>query len=211
LSSARTWSPRPYRGIDDGETGAITFVQRFGSALNLNVHFHILTPDGLFVPNSAGTLSFTPLEPPSGEDVERLTHRVVRRLSKPAPAKAGDRVAILRPQQRRVPRSRRNHTRYHGVFANRSRHRPLLLLPPEANGDGTHDANTNTNVNASDLSEAQDPGVADEPGVTYHHDDLSDLPAVRPRKLTWASLLKRSLGVSGHQCPAASLKWFYWP
>jgi hypothetical protein len=28
--------------------GAITFVQRFGSALQLNVHFHVLVPDGAF-------------------------------------------------------------------------------------------------------------------------------------------------------------------
>jgi Putative transposase len=28
--------------------GAVTFVQRFGSALQLNVHFHVLVPDGAF-------------------------------------------------------------------------------------------------------------------------------------------------------------------
>ena len=31
-----------------GHCGAITFVQRFGSALNLNVHFHCVVPDGVF-------------------------------------------------------------------------------------------------------------------------------------------------------------------
>ena len=35
-------------GILGGHTGAITFVQRFGSALNLNVHFHVVMPDGVF-------------------------------------------------------------------------------------------------------------------------------------------------------------------
>jgi hypothetical protein len=30
-------------GIDDGHTGAITFIQRFGGALNANVHFHSIT------------------------------------------------------------------------------------------------------------------------------------------------------------------------
>ncbi|MGK0261234.1 MAG: hypothetical protein ACI96M_004693, partial [Candidatus Azotimanducaceae bacterium] len=29
-------------------SGAITFIQRFGSALNLNVHLHMLIPDGVF-------------------------------------------------------------------------------------------------------------------------------------------------------------------
>jgi hypothetical protein len=28
---------------------AVTFVQRFGGALNLNVHFHCVIPDGVFV------------------------------------------------------------------------------------------------------------------------------------------------------------------
>ena len=31
------------------QAGAVTFVQRFGGALNLNVHFHCVIPDGVFV------------------------------------------------------------------------------------------------------------------------------------------------------------------
>lgn len=58
-------------------------MQRFGGALNLNVHLHSLTPDGLFVAESeTAPLSFVPLEPPDPDDVERLARRVVRRLSK---------------------------------------------------------------------------------------------------------------------------------
>src|SRR6266481_5347132 len=36
-------------------TGAVTFVQRFGGALNLNVHFHCVIPDGVFVRDGEGT------------------------------------------------------------------------------------------------------------------------------------------------------------
>jgi hypothetical protein len=36
-------------GASTPRTGAVTFVQRFGGALNLNVHFHCLIPDGVFV------------------------------------------------------------------------------------------------------------------------------------------------------------------
>ena len=36
-------------GASMPRTGAVTFVQRFGGALNLNVHFHCLIPDGVFV------------------------------------------------------------------------------------------------------------------------------------------------------------------
>ena len=35
-------------GLQATHPGAITFVQRFGSALQLNVHFHVVMPDGLF-------------------------------------------------------------------------------------------------------------------------------------------------------------------
>ena len=31
-----------------GETGVVTFIQRFGSALNLNIHLHMLLPDGAY-------------------------------------------------------------------------------------------------------------------------------------------------------------------
>ena len=36
-----------------GATGAVTLVQRFGSALNLNVHFHMLFLDGVFMADGA--------------------------------------------------------------------------------------------------------------------------------------------------------------
>ena len=37
-------------------TGAVTLIQRFGSALNLNIHFHMLFLDGVYVnhPNGIG-------------------------------------------------------------------------------------------------------------------------------------------------------------
>jgi hypothetical protein len=36
-------------GLTRGQAqcGAVTLIQRFGSALNLNVHFHMLIPDGV--------------------------------------------------------------------------------------------------------------------------------------------------------------------
>ena len=35
-------------GIRTEQCGAVTFIQRFGSALNLNVHFHTLVLDGAY-------------------------------------------------------------------------------------------------------------------------------------------------------------------
>ncbi|MCV5409968.1 transposase, partial [Escherichia coli] len=38
-------------GIDrtSAQCGAVTLIQRFGSALNLNIHFHMLWLDGVYV------------------------------------------------------------------------------------------------------------------------------------------------------------------
>ena len=35
-------------GIADGRSGAVTIVQRFGGALNTNIHFHVFVLDGVF-------------------------------------------------------------------------------------------------------------------------------------------------------------------
>ena len=35
--------------LKDAATGAVTLIQRFGSALNLNIHFHALFLDGVYV------------------------------------------------------------------------------------------------------------------------------------------------------------------
>lgn len=35
-------------GIKGGETGIVSYLQRAGSALNLNLHFHLLALDGLY-------------------------------------------------------------------------------------------------------------------------------------------------------------------
>ena len=39
-------------------TGAVTLVQRFGSALNLNLHFHMLFLDAVYVERSDGCVRF---------------------------------------------------------------------------------------------------------------------------------------------------------
>ncbi len=46
------------RGVADGRGGAVAVVQRFGAALNLNVHIHALVMDGVFAPDRSGGVSF---------------------------------------------------------------------------------------------------------------------------------------------------------
>ena len=78
------------RGARDPRTGAITFVQRFGGLVNLNVHFHIVTPDGVFVDDDHGGLAFVLHPVPRGEDLlailDRIVRRVMRRLADEAVA-----------------------------------------------------------------------------------------------------------------------------
>jgi hypothetical protein len=67
-------------GITNPLAGSVTFVQRFGSALNANPHFHNLTPDGVFTDDGSDTLSFHPLPPPTDNDVLSVATRTARRV-----------------------------------------------------------------------------------------------------------------------------------
>ena len=60
----------------------MTFVQRFGDALNLNVHFHMLALDGVYDPHDPQGLHFRPLPPPDDDEVARVAGRIARRLSR---------------------------------------------------------------------------------------------------------------------------------
>ncbi|HYO67727.1 MAG TPA: transposase [Archangium sp.] len=68
-----------------GRSGPRSFIQFFGSALQVTPHFHSLVPDGVFVPREGG-VRFEPLPPPTQAEVERLLrvvrHRVLRLLEK---------------------------------------------------------------------------------------------------------------------------------
>lgn len=105
LRTVFAWQRRRGRalGIAGGRTGAVSFVQRFGSALNLHPHVHSVLPDGLFVlETSEGAtdervtlptdspppaadwpprLRFVPLPPPTQEEIEALTQTIARRLT----------------------------------------------------------------------------------------------------------------------------------
>ncbi len=278
-------------GIPDGRPGAVTFIQRFGSVLNANPHFHSLHPDGLFVEGSGDRLRFEPLPPPTDEDVQHLAMRLVERLGglarqrlaqaqdqppwdpdedapvlaanadaihlpgprllpglevpapdtvKPLCAKvdgfslhaartvgAKDReglerlcryglrsplslerlsvdpegqvryqlrkpwidgrteivmepLAFLRRLAALVPSPYTNLVRYHGVFANRSRDRYRIPLPPTVEpSEPTPDAKDAGSDNGEDTAAS----------------------TIRPRRLGWAQLLRRVLDVDALTCP----------
>jgi hypothetical protein len=67
-------------GIASGRTGAVTFLQRFGSALNLNPHFHTQSLDGVFTEQADGSVRFHPLPPPTDAEVHAVLEDLVCRL-----------------------------------------------------------------------------------------------------------------------------------
>ena len=81
------WQRRRARSLGQAEpvapmTGAVTFVQRFGSILNLNVHAHSLVPDGVFLQHNDGSIFFRPVPPPYKEDMNRLVLQIARATEK---------------------------------------------------------------------------------------------------------------------------------
>ena len=73
------------KNLTDPKVGAVTVIQRFGGALNLNIHFHTLYIDGVFsnYKNSDGDIEqrFTELIPTHSEVMEltkTLHHRIKR-------------------------------------------------------------------------------------------------------------------------------------
>jgi hypothetical protein len=78
-------------GFDKVLPGSITFVQTFGSALNLNVHFHALVPDGVFI-DTPVEQPITLLELPfvTQADVESLMLKIARRVIRFAEKTAGE-------------------------------------------------------------------------------------------------------------------------
>ena len=75
------------RGIDGGQTGMVTALQRAGGALNTNVHFHTLVLDGVFteaptIPASTGDFSASrsagPVASSAGSRPRRTSSRCTR-------------------------------------------------------------------------------------------------------------------------------------
>jgi ribosomal protein S27E len=61
-----------------GHTGAVTLIQRFGSALNLNIHFHMIVLDGVFVPVEGAPPVFRHLPAPTATELATRCSRSPR-------------------------------------------------------------------------------------------------------------------------------------
>ena len=64
------------------QTGAVTLIQRFGSALNLNIHFHMLFLDGVYIDRSDGSARFRWVKAPAREELTQLAHTIAHRVGR---------------------------------------------------------------------------------------------------------------------------------
>ncbi|NRB41420.1 MAG: transposase [Pseudomonadales bacterium] len=66
---------------NDSETGAVTLIQRFGSALNLNIHYHMLFLDGAYIkPKTGARPKFIPVKAFTATELTAVLNRISRRL-----------------------------------------------------------------------------------------------------------------------------------
>ncbi|HIF23323.1 MAG TPA: hypothetical protein EYQ27_15815 [Gemmatimonadetes bacterium] len=79
-------------GVRAEQCGAVTFIQRFGSALNLNIHFHTIALDGVYTYTlgQGQAPRFLPLPPPSAHEVARVLAGTARRIQRLLEARAED-------------------------------------------------------------------------------------------------------------------------
>jgi hypothetical protein len=67
-------------GVKGAACGSVTFIQRFGSALNLTPHFHTLVLDGVYEGGTSAPGRFRALDPPETDDVARVLAGTARRI-----------------------------------------------------------------------------------------------------------------------------------
>ena len=78
--------------VDEAFTGTVTVIQRFDSALRLNVHAHTLVLDGVYVKRADDEgLTFLRLPAPTNEEVHEVAARTAKRV-----------VAVLEKQGRTI-------------------------------------------------------------------------------------------------------------
>ena len=68
--------------LKEGATGAVTLIQRFGSALNLNIHFHILFLDGVYVYRDDRPPRFQRVKAPNKDVLEELIQLISQRVGR---------------------------------------------------------------------------------------------------------------------------------
>jgi len=64
------------------QAGAVTLIQNFGGALNLNIHFHMLFLDGVYIGGDHGPIRFRRSKAPTSDELTLLTHAIAKRVAR---------------------------------------------------------------------------------------------------------------------------------
>ena len=65
------------------QTGAVTLIQRFGGAVNLNIHFHMLFLDGVYIRSCGESATrFAWVKAPTSDELTQLTHTIAKRIAR---------------------------------------------------------------------------------------------------------------------------------
>ena len=67
---------------DEGQGGAVTLIQRFGSSVSLNVHVHCLVLDGVYRCGADGVPAFVEAQAPTDDELRTLLKSLITRLMK---------------------------------------------------------------------------------------------------------------------------------
>ena len=67
---------------DEADSGAVTLIQRFGSAANLNIHLHCLVLDGVYRRSAEGAPEFVEAPTPTDEALQTVLHKIITRTMK---------------------------------------------------------------------------------------------------------------------------------
>ncbi len=64
------------------QVGAVALIQRFGSALNLNIHYHMLFLEGVYADQPYGRLRFHQTKAPTAGELNCLTQALAHRIGR---------------------------------------------------------------------------------------------------------------------------------
>jgi len=73
------------------DSGAVTLIQRFGSAANFNIHLHCLVLDGVYRCDTEGEPVFVEAPAPTDEALQAVLHKIITRLMQAAHPQRGAR------------------------------------------------------------------------------------------------------------------------
>ena len=67
---------------DEADSGAVTLIQRFGSAASLNIHLHCLMLEGVYRCGAEGEPVFVEVPAPTDEALQAVLHTIITRMMK---------------------------------------------------------------------------------------------------------------------------------